>query len=110
MEYTGLFDSSTDVGKENLFESIPQKILETLLFYLDIPSIGILAQTSKNEHGTIAQLASGEKTWLRLVNQRFQLFSPSRRKMKRGTYNITESTRMSKPRLYGGSTWKEAYR
>ena len=91
----------------NLFEILPYEILEMLVRYLDIPSIAIMSQTSKHEHGTIAHLVSDEKTWLRLVNQRFSLFSSSRLNKAGST---VEGTRMSKPKLYGGSTWKEAYR
>ena len=108
-------NSQNPQSDRNQFELMPQDILELLLLYLDIPSIGILSQSSRQESGTIAQLASDEKTWLRLVNHRFRLFaststSTSRRQTHRDGSKTMEGTRMSKPHLFGGSTWKEAYR
>ena len=114
---------------QDQFESLPQDILQLLLIYLDIPSIGALSQICRQAYGNVSQLASEEKTWLRLVNHRFHLFSKptsssSRRRKDSWESTCTSnsmmfnfnsisgiaSTRMSKPKLYGGATWKEAYR
>jgi len=81
----------------NQFEVLPRDILELLLTFVDIPSIAALCQTSRPQHRNIPELASTEQTWLRLVNNRFNLFSAGRISNPR-------------PNLYGGSTWKEAYR
>ncbi len=82
----------------NLFNLLPQDILSHLLLFLDIPSIGALAQTSKPQSGSVSQLAISEKTWLNIVNRRFNVFTSSR--------GVTSC----RPKLYGGPTWKDAYR
>ena len=110
----------------NHFETLPQDIIEILLLYLDIPSIASLCQTSKPQpsNNNISQLTSTEKIWLRIVNHRFNLFSTSRMKkyhsrcgqksLRPTGYAFEHASmyvsNMPRPKLYGGSTWKEAYR
>ncbi len=78
----------------NYFHLLPQDVLTHLILFLDIPSIGTLSQTSKAIDGSISQLVSSESTWLHLVNKRFNLGKSSH----------------CRPKLYGGPTWKYAYR
>mmetsp|Transcript_8242 Transcript_8242/g.12420 ORF Transcript_8242/g.12420 Transcript_8242/m.12420 type:complete len:449 (-) Transcript_8242:33-1379(-) len=82
----------------NLFHLLPPDILYHLIQFLDIPSVGVLAQTSKPESGSISELANSEATWLCIVNRRFNVFTSSR------------CVRSCRPKLYGGPTWKDAYR
>jgi hypothetical protein len=86
--------------KTNYFDLLPQDLLECLLLYLDIPSIAVLCQTSLPSYGNISDLASRDQSWLRITNERFNLFSAGR----------IAKNNVSRPKLYGGSSWKDAYR
>ncbi len=82
------------------FESLPREILLLILNYMDIPCIGSMMQTSSPKNDNIAELAAQDKKWLEIVNRRFNLFRASR--VAKGN--------VSRPKSYGGSTWKDAYR
>lgn len=87
----------------NYLQALPEDILEHLISFVDIPSIGALCQTCRASHGNISDVASREKVWLRMADLRFQLLS-SKRKNGQGKKFL------SNPMLYGGPTWKDAYR
>ena len=86
--------------KMSYFDLLPADLLQHMLLYLDIPSLGALSQTSLPKHGNISDLATRDKTWLRITNHRFNLFSARR----------MASNKISRPKLYGGSNWKDAFR
>ncbi len=82
------------------FESLPREILLLILKYMDVPCIGSMIQTSSPKDDNIASLAAMERKWLEIVNRRFNLFRATR--VAKGN--------VSRPKFYGGSTWKDAYR
>lgn len=87
-------------GDNDYLLGVPKEILIFLLKFLDVPTVGALIQTSSPSYGNIAELAAMDHTWLQIVNQRFNIFKAKR--VAKGN--------VSKPRLYGGPTWKDAYR
>ena len=78
----------------NFFHLLPTDVLEYLIHFLDVPTIGALSQTSKASSGSVSHTVSSEATWLRLINKRFNLGKSSH----------------CRPKLYGGQSWKTAYR
>lgn len=95
-----IYKSGSDSNNNgpNLFHSVPREVLSFIVLFLDIPSIGNLAQTCKAENDSISQIVSSDKTWLHIVNSRFNTF-PSGKSMS-----------SCRPKLYGGPTWKDAFR
>jgi hypothetical protein len=75
-------------------QDIPNDILLQIILYLDIPSLGAVAQTSKPRNGSISQLVISEKIWFDMSKLRFNLMK----------------TAICRSKLYGGRTWKDAYR
>lgn len=88
----------------NYLHLLPEDLLDLLVSFADIPSIGALCQTSRPTQGSISHVASREKVWLRIASLRFNLFS-----MKTND-QLHHHKYLSYSRLYGGPTWKEAYR
>jgi len=87
---------SSDRDKDDChFLRLPNEILAYIVLYLDIPSIGAVAQTSKPKNGTLSQLVSpNEDIWFEIVKARF---------------NVSSSL-VKRPKLFGGPNWKHSYR
>uniref|UniRef100_A0A7S4IK14 F-box domain-containing protein n=1 Tax=Odontella aurita TaxID=265563 RepID=A0A7S4IK14_9STRA len=83
---------------EELFAKIPVDVIRMIFKFMDIPSLGLLSLTSKPVSAArISCLASDDTTWLHIVRQRF---------------NLGSSFRLGplRPKSYGGTNWKAAYR
>lgn len=93
--------SFNEVGDISFFDTLPPDILKHIVLFADIPSISVLVQLCLPRNGNISEVASDERTWLRLVNKRFNINASKR---IRGIDNHI------KPKMYGGNTWKDAYR
>jgi hypothetical protein len=72
-----------------IFDMLPVEVNRIIFSFCDIPSLGNIAQTGSN---ALAQYASDDTTWAKLVERRFRI-----------------ATKKSSPRLNGGHTWKHAY-
>jgi len=88
----------------NYLHGLPEDLLDLLVTFADIPSLGALCQTCRPSHGTISYVASREKVWLRMFNLRFHLIS------MKPHHNQLHQKYLSNSKLYGGPTWKDAYR
>jgi hypothetical protein len=88
-------------GNIRFFDTLPPDILKHIILFADIPSISALVQLCSPKNGNISEVASDEKTWLWLVNARFNINASKR---------IRDVDDHIKPKLYGGTTWKDAYR
>lgn len=88
-------------GNIRFFDTLPPDILKHIVLFADIPSISVLVHLCIPRNGNISEVASDERTWLWLVNKRFNIHASKR---IRGVENHI------KPKLHGGITWKDAYR
>ena len=89
--------------QQNLFSLVPEDILLQCFSFMDVSCLAALAQTSKKKEQSISELASREDVWFQVVNKRFNLMDT---KGGRRKGNILSC----RPKLYGGPTWKDAYR
>jgi hypothetical protein len=95
--------NSMNCRKVNYLHALPDDLLDLIISFADIPSIGAICQTCRPNHGTLSYIASREKVWLGIANLRFNLFSTK-------SHDKLHHKYLSNSRLYGGPTWKDAYR
>lgn len=93
-------NNNNNEDKVDLLQLLPLEILHNILWFVDVPTLGILATTSKPKEEpylSISHIASNNFVWLNLVQRRFRVLqNPSMR--------ITHQ-----PMPFGGPTWKMAY-
>ena len=112
------------------FGDLPEEVLRHIIKYMDIPSLAVISMIQKpnNETNNISALAVDDTTWYTLIKNRFGIGCNHRRisrsnkqtqgvvlrsmKLSSSSSSLTSFRDRPKrrPKSYGGSTWKEAYR
>lgn len=77
------------MSSSGAFDLLPLVLIRLVFECCDVPSLGKISQTGRNE---AAQYACGDELWATLVERRFRF-----------------STKKSRPVLHGGHSWKQAY-
>lgn len=78
------------ISMDSLFHFLPEELIRLVYSFADIPSLSALSRTSKSP---LFQYTLDNTTWSNLVERRFRI-----------------TTKTSRPKFHGGSTWKDAYR